>query len=191
MIVFIANEYVANFSHSKITHIQTGKKRFSDPKECALVRTHARREDTHRRVALCNVIFTGFGNLYRKNVNAFVIICRLGNAWILTRCIFCERKIRWKNDERESSTILSEKRVRMCAHKLCGCCVGCQQQLKRMKMSSKKITIKKATEIFFIHTTVWLQEKTHTHKHQKYESLRPRQPPHKVNKTEQKHGMQV
>lgn len=26
----------------------------------------------------------------------------------------------------------------MCAHKLCGCCVGCQQQLKRMNISSKK-----------------------------------------------------
>lgn len=61
-------------------------------------------------------------------------------------------------------------------------CWLCQQQLKRMKISSKKITIKKRdnTDIF-IHTTeldlvvgAVVAVKKSTRSHQKYESFRPK-----------------
>lgn len=43
------------------------------------VRTHALQAEIHiaRFASYAMRIFTGFGNLYQKNVNAFVIICRL------------------------------------------------------------------------------------------------------------------
>lgn len=73
------------------------------------VRTHALQAEIHiaRFASYAMRIFTGFGNLYQKNVNAFVIICRLEHLpeYLFTECtVFFHRCVCMWNKNPNLST---------------------------------------------------------------------------------------